>query len=254
MKYGLAIVLVMAAACGGSPAPVARGAVVVSAAASLSNVLQDVGRLYEQRTGTHVAVNVGASNTLARQIRAGARVDLFVSADEAQMDDVAAEIVPGTRVDLLRNQLAVAEPEDRLRPITAIADLAGPDFHRIAIGEPSAVPAGVYAREYLERAGLWARVMPRLVPAANVRLALAAVETGSADAAIVYRTDVPIAPHARVAFVVPVADAPPIVYPVAIMRSGDARDAAQRLLIFLQSQAAADVFERAGFVALHHDR
>lgn len=258
MRHCLGLALLVAAVCGcGGRAPVAEGAggaVVVSAAASLSNVLEDVGRLYEQQTGTHVAVNVGASNTLARQILAGARVDLFVSADEAQMDGVAAEIVPGTRVDLLMNQLVVAEPEDRLRPITSIRDLAGPGFRRIAIGEPDAVPAGVYARQYLERAGLWTTLMPRLVPTANVRLALAAVETGSADAAIVYRTDVPVAPHARTVFVVPSADAPRIVYPAAMMRSGAARDAARRLLAFLQSAAAAAVFERAGFVALHHDR
>jgi molybdate transport system substrate-binding protein len=257
------LVLLAAAACGGAPrddaAPPPQGAdrnraIVVSAAASLSNVLDELGRRFGQRSGAHVAVNVGASNTLARQIAAGARVDLFISADESQMDIVTDAIVPGTRVDLLSNQLAVAVPDDRFRPLHSVSDLQDPIFRRIAIGEPSAVPAGVYAKEYLEKVGLWARLSPRMVPSGSVRLALAAVETGAADAAIVYRTDVPTAPHARTALVVPVADGPRIVYPAAVIRTGANQEGARQLLAFLQGHDATAAFERAGFVALSHDR
>jgi molybdate transport system substrate-binding protein len=260
MMYALVLVAVALGACSGAgPAhdrspSAANSTIVVSAAASLSNVLQDVGRLYQQRTGTQVAVNLAASNTLARQIAAGARVDLFISADEAQMNDVTADIVPGTRVNLLSNELAVAVPDDRFHPLASARDLASPRFARIAIGEPSAVPAGVYAKTYLESVGLWSTLRPRLVPSGSVRLALAAVETGAADAAIVYRTDVPTAPHARTALVIPAADGPRIVYPAAIIRSGQHQEDARRLLAFLQTDVVAAVFERAGFTALHHDR
>ena len=170
------------------------------------------------------------------------------------MNDVTADIVPGTRVDLLSNELAVAVPDDRFRPLASVRDLASPGFARIAIGEPSAVPAGVYAKDYLEKVGLWSALRPRLVPSGSVRLALAAVETGAADAAIVYRTDVPTAPHARTALVIPATEGPRIIYPAAIVRSGQHQDGARRLLAFLQTDVAAAVFERAGFTALHHER
>src|SRR5688572_18319167 len=190
-----------------------RPDVLVSAATSLTDVLQRVAAAYEVRTAARVVLNFGASNTLARQIEAGAPVDLFISADAAQMDAVRARIVAATRVDLLSNQLAVAVPDDRPRAIRSARDLADPAIRRVAIGDPAAVPAGVYARQYLQRAGVWPLIEPKVVPAGSVRLALAAIENGAADAAIVYRTDVAAARRARLAFVVPEADAPRIVYP-----------------------------------------
>jgi molybdate transport system substrate-binding protein len=197
-----------------------------------------------------VVLNLGASNTLARQIRAGARVDLFISADEAQMDTVAAEVVPGTRIDLLGNQLAVAIPDDRPAGITSAHDLTSASVRRIAIGDPAAVPAGVYARLYLEKLGLWSRLQPRLVPSGSVRLALAAVEGGAADAAIVYRTDIAASGRVREAFVVPRDEGPRIVYPAAVLRSGQNQTGARRLLAFLQSAEAGAIFRRAGFTPL----
>jgi len=221
--------------------------VVVSAAASLADVLRPLASDYEHRTGEHVAVNIGASNTLARQIAAGARVDLFISADEAQMNAIARELAPGTRIDLLANQLAVAVPDDRPRTFTSIRDLLDPAIRRIAIGDPAAVPAGVYAREYLQRAGVWSAVQSKLVPAGSVRLALTAVESGAADAGIVYTTDLATAHHARLAFTVPAADAPKITYPAAVIRAGTNPAGGRRFLDFLRSDDAARVFARAGF-------
>lgn len=224
-------------------------ALVVSAAASLTEALQQLAAVYEQRTGEPVVLNLGASNTLARQIRDGAPVDVFISADEAQMDAVAGFVVAGTRVRLLSNQLVVAVPDDRPVRLKSIRDLAGPTFRRIAIGIPTAVPAGVYAKAYLDRIGLWAAIAPRIVPTSSVRLALAAVENGAADAAIVYRTDVATARRAREAFAVPLDEGPRIVYPAAAIRGGNAAGA-KRWLDFLRSPEAAAVFERLGFIPL----
>ncbi len=235
-----------------SPKAVAPGSreVVVSAAVSLSGVLQQLAQTYQARTGERVVLNFGSSNTLARQVAAGARVDLFISADEAQMDVAASDLVPGTRVNLLSNQLAIAVPDDRPRRFASARDLADPTITRIAIGDPAAVPAGVYAKQYLQKIGIWPAVEKRIVPAGSVRLALAAVENGAADAAIVYRTDVATASHAREAFLVPAAEGPRIVYPAAVVRTGTNQDGARRLLAFLQRSDAMAVFTRAGFLAL----
>ena len=116
--------------------------VVVSAAVSLTEVLHQVAPIYQAKTGERVVLNLGASNTLARQIAFGAGVDLFISADEAQMNVVAAQVDSNSRVDLLSNQLAIAVPDDRPRSMASARDLLDPAIRRIAIGDPAAVPAG----------------------------------------------------------------------------------------------------------------
>ena len=244
------IVALFAAAAMAVPAAAQAQEVLVSAAASLTEVLQEIAKVYQPRSGSALALNFGASNTLARQIAAGARVDVFISADEAQMDVVAADVVPGTRVDLLSNQLAIAVPDDRARQFASARDLTAPSIRRIALGDPAAVPAGVYAKAYLEQIGLWAALQSKVVPSGSVRLALAAVENGAADAAIVYRTDIATAQRARLAFVVPVAEGPKIVYPAAVMRTGANLPGARRLLAFLQTPEAIAIFTRAGFLTL----
>lgn len=223
--------------------------VVVSAAVSLTEVLQQLAPIYQARTGERVVLNLGSSNTLARQISFGAGADVFISADEAQMNAIAAQIDPASRVDLLSNQLAIAVPDDRPRPITSARALLDPAIRRIAIGDPVAVPAGVYARQYLQRLGIWPDLSAKIVPSGSVRLALAAVETGAADAAIVYHTDIASATRVREAFVVPASEGPRIVYPAALVRSGRNPDGARRLLAFLRSPEATTVFTRAGFLA-----
>jgi len=227
----------------------AKGQVVVSAAVSLTNVLQEVAPVYQKRTGDQIVLNLAASSTLAQQIRFGAPVDLFISADEIQMDKVALQLVAGSRVDLLGNQLAIAVPDDKARTFMSARDLTDASIRRIAIGDPGAVPAGVYAREYLQKIGLWSQLEPKMVQGGSVRLALEAVENGAADAAIVYRTDIPTAARAREAFVVPIADGPRIVYPAALVRSGKNQAGARSLLAFLRSADATAVFTRAGFLA-----
>jgi molybdate transport system substrate-binding protein len=232
---------------GSEPTPV-----TVSAAVSLTDALTAAGDEYGRRGLGSVRFNFGASNVLARQIADGAPVDVFISADDAQMDVVAAAtlIRQGTRVALLTNQLAVVVPNDRPRMLRSIKDLTDPAFKRIAIGDPAAVPAGVYAKQYLEAQGVWQAIEPRIVPAGSVRAALAAVETGAADAGIVYRTDARLARHAMMAFVVPAADGPRIVYPGALISTSPHPQDAQKFLDFLRSDAATRIFERFGFTTI----
>lgn len=223
--------------------------ITVSAAISLTDALTAIAQEYGQLGRGSIRLNFGGSNTLARQIVNGARVDLFVSADEAQMDVVAAAglVKTGTRIVLLSNQLAVVVPSDRPRTFKSIKEIADPAFKRIALGDPAAVPAGVYAKQYLEKEGLWPAIAPRVVPTGSVRAALTAVSSGAADAAIVYRTDARVAVGATIAWVVPADRGPRIVYPAALMRDA-ALPEAQRFLDFLRGDAASRIFERFGFM------
>jgi molybdate transport system substrate-binding protein len=243
----LFVSLLMAPLAAGQETAPPRGDILVSAATSLTEVFQELTSLWKLRSQERIVLNFGASNVLARQIAAGARVDLFVSADEAQMDLVAGHMMASSRVGLLSNQLAIAVPDDRVRRFGSARELAGPTIRRIALGDPAAVPAGVYAKAYLQKLGIWDAIVPKVVPSGSVRLALAAVENGAADAAIVYRTDIAAARRAREAFVVPIAHGPRIVYPAAIVRDGPNTNGAKRFLAFLKSTDATRVFARAGF-------
>ena len=169
-----------------------RASILVSAAASLSEALEAIAAPFETEAGTRVLLNVAGSQMLAAQIIEGAPVDVFISADVLQMQRAidAGRIDAATRVDLLSNQLVVVVPSDRQGRVAAPEDLADPSIRRIALGDPEAVPAGVYARSYLRSAGIWESVAGKVVPASNVRAALRAVEAGTVDAGVVYRTDV----------------------------------------------------------------
>ena len=223
---------------------------LVSAAASLTSVMETLGAAYERETGTPVELNVAASSTLAAQIIAGAPVDLFISADLFQMDRVAAEelIRSETRVDLLSNQLVVVAPVDGAAALSSPASLLDPVFRRIAIGDPAGVPAGVYAHAYLESVGLWTPLRDRMVPTRSVRATLATVEVGEVDAGIVYRSDAMTSSRVRVVFEVPVEEGPAVAYAAAVTTAATNPDPAERLLAYLQGPDARAVFEAAGFI------
>ena len=218
-------------------------AVTVSAAISLSEAFEELAKAYAKDGGGAVRFNFAGSNVLARQIVNGAPVDVFVSADEAQMAVVekAGVVRAGGAVAIVSNQLVVAALPDRVDAIRAGFPSASPEIKRLAIGDPAAVPAGVYAAAYLRSRGLWAAYESRIVPTTNVRAALAAVESGGVDAAIVYATDVRQSTRARVAIAIPPDQAPRIVYPAAVIEGAKNRQAAERFLAFLQSQTARQV-------------
>ncbi|HMC83443.1 MAG TPA: molybdate ABC transporter substrate-binding protein [Candidatus Polarisedimenticolia bacterium] len=222
----------------------------VSAATSLTEALREIGATYEPRTSERLAFNFSASSTLARQIEEGAPADLFFSADEAKMDvlEQKALLLPGTRRSLLSNTLVIVVRADGRIAIDSPADLAKESIRRIALAEPNSVPAGVYAREHLEAVGLWEKLREKVVPTENVRAALAAVESGDADAGMVYRTDARISRRVRIAYEVPPAEGPKISYSVAVLRESRRPDAARRFLAYLESEDALRIFRRHGFL------
>ncbi len=232
-----------------SAAPAPAGApLTVCAAVSLTESLQAIALAYAADGGGPVRFNFAGSNTLARQLIIGAPADLFISADEEQMNAASAAraVDQRTRVELIGNQLAVIAAPGR-EAISDIRALLQPGVRRVAIGDPAAVPAGVYARRYLEALDLWDDFQSRLVPVGNVRAVVTAVENGSVDAGIVYKTDASIAAKAITTFVIEGDRAPRIVYPAAIVNASRNRAAALRFLSFLRGRTASDIFRRHGF-------
>lgn len=228
--------------------PEQRAPLLVSAAISLTDALVEIEGAYRAAGGGAVRFNFAGSNVLARQIANGAPADIFISADLVQMRYAESQgaIEAGAAFSLLSNALAIVTPQGRAA-IRTVHDLARPTVKRIAIGDPAAVPAGFYAKQYLQSAGLWEALQPKLLPLSNVRAALAAVENGGADAAIVYHSDAAASNKAVLALVV--ADAAPrIVYPAAIVKGSKNRAAAEKFLAFLRGPEAGRIFERFKFV------
>jgi molybdate transport system substrate-binding protein len=231
------------------PTPVLADEVSVFGAASLTEALKEVAQGFEKSTGHEVVFNLGGSNDLARQIKAGAPADVFFSADEAQMDGLesAGLVRAQDRVDVLSNVLVVIAPASSTARLSGPGDLPG--VRRLALADPQAVPAGVYARTWLESVGLWNRLEDRVVPTLNVRAAVSAVESESADAGIVYRTDAAISKRVRVAFEVPKEQGPAIVYPLAPLAASK-RAATVDLVQYLLSPRAREIYVRHGFVVV----
>lgn len=241
MQLGFTGITVIAAFS--TPVATQPPGLVVSVAASMNDALAEIAGLYRAATGVTVALNTGSSNTLARQIVEGARAALFLSADEIQMDVVekAGRLVPGTRTRLLRNDLVIIVPPDKPRSLT-LEQLLDGRVKRVAMGEPTAVPAGVYARRFFERHGVWDRLSPKVVPFPTVRAVLAAVEAGRVDAGLVYATD---ALTSRVHVIARATDLD-ILHSAAVI-AGPNEAAARRFLEFLKGEQARAVFTKRGF-------
>lgn len=223
----------------------------VFAAASLTDALKEIGAGFEKNTGVKIWFNFAASGTLELQIRHGAPADVFFSADEARMNDLAKDglLEPATRRDLLGNTLVIVVPADSALTLVSTAGLADPKVKKIALGQVKIVPAGTYAEEYLKEIGIWDQVQPRVIPQENVRAVLGAVETGNVDAGIVYKTDALHSKKVRIAYEMPATDGPSIVYPAALVKDSKHMDAAKKFLDYLGSPDALAVFTRDGFSA-----
>ena len=225
---------------------------LVFAAASLTEVLGEIGTVYQADTGKPVKFSFAASSALARQIEAGAQADLFVSADLEWMDYLAERklIATESRRNVAGNRLVLIAPADSSSRIDLVAglDLRGAlGVGRLALADPDIVPAGRYARAALQALRGWSFVSGRLARAENVRVALAYVATGEAPLGIVYETDARIEPRIRVIGVFPVTSHPAIRYPAAMTRG--AGSDARAFLEFLGSPKARAALARHGFIA-----
>ena len=227
--------------------------ILVFAAASMKNALDDVDAAFAKQTGIAVVASYDASSALMKQIEQGAPADVFISADLKWMDYGSQRklIDDSTRVNLLGNTLVLIAGKDSkltnmtISPSLDLAGLAGEG--RIVTGDVRAVPVGIYAKAALEKLGLWIAVEPKLAMVGNVRAALVLVARGEAPLGIVYATDAKVEPAVKVIGIFPEDTHEPIVYPAAATRTAKA---AAPYLAFLRSSAAQAIFERYGFSVL----
>jgi len=229
--------------------PLRAAELTVSAAASLTQAFREIASRFEAAVpGAKVRLNFGASGALLQQIAKGAPVDVFASADLDTMDRAQAQglVDVATRRNFAANGLVVIVPASRAVGPATLADLARPNWARVAIGLPASVPVGRYSQEALEAAGLWPAIAPKAVGATSVRQALDYVARGEADAGFVYTTDAALMPErVRMAFVVPFTR--PVVYPVAPVAASRQPALARRFVEFVAGPAGQAVLRRHGF-------
>jgi molybdate transport system substrate-binding protein len=235
-----------------TPSPLVAQAntnLLVSAAASLRESLEEVKSLYRQsQANVNIRYNFGASGALQQQVENGAPADIFFSAAQRQMDALQQKglILADTRRNLLRNRLVLIVPRNS-SGITNFRQLTGSRVRRIAIGEPRSVPAGQYAQEVFKNLGILEQVRPKLVLGNNVRQVLSFVESGNADAGVVYITDAKTSNQVKQVATAPENLHSPIVYPVAVLKSSKNVSAARGYVQFLSSNSARAVFQKYGF-------
>ena len=229
----------------------AKPEITLYAAASLREALEDLTKPCGREAGATVVLNLGSSNDLVRQIEAGGKADLVITADEALMDRLEGGklLEPGTRRSILGNQLVVIAPAADVPASNNVSELLRGARH-FSLANPDAVPAGKYAQAWLEKVGMWEDIKEKVIPGVDVRAALAAVESGAVDLGIVYRTDAFIAKQVKVVYEVPREEAPPISYPIALLKGRPSRETSGKVLACLAGPIGRTVFETRGFLWL----
>ncbi len=223
---------------------------LVSAAASLKDALEEIKPIYQQsKPNVNINYNFGASGALQQQIEQGAPADIFISAGKRQVDALEQKglLLPGTRSVLAKNRLVLVVPKN-VTGITSLYNLKESKIKRIAIGEPRSVPAGQYAQQVLQKLNIWWQVSSKLVYANNVRQVLAAVESGNADAGLVYATDAKISDKVKVVVAADEKYHSPIVYPLAVVKRTKNASAAKEFSQFLSSSQAKGILKKYGFI------
>ena len=245
------VLLALSSTVWNSPASAQGQKLIIFAAASLKDALDEVNVAYQHENSQETATSYAASSTLAKQIEAAAPADVFISADLDWMDYLAKRnlIKPETRANLLGNRLVL------IAPVNSPLNLAiGPNFSlaqalgngRLAIADPNGVPAGRYGKAALQSLGVWSTIADRLAPAENVRAALALVARGETPLGIVYQTDAASDKDVKIVGIFPQDTHPPIIYPSAVVVSST-NPAALGYLAYLKSRAARPTFEKHGF-------
>ena len=225
-----------------------RLVVTVFAAVSTTNAMEEVSESFTRATGFRIQANYAASSTLAQQIALGAEPDVFLSANVAWADHI--QTLTAKRRNLLGNRLVVVVPSNSEFDLQSPEDLLRQEVEHLALADTDSVPAGRYARQALIELDLWNRLEARVVPGKDVRHALLYVETGVAEAGIVYATDAAVSNKVKVVLDVPVGLTEPVVYPAMLLECGADKSAARRFYDFLGSPEATRIFEKYGFTVI----
>ena len=226
----------------------AHADLTIGAAISTSDAVEEISNAFTKKSGIKVRHSFAGTNIIARQIEAGAPIDVFISADTATTDALFTKKLIAKSISIAGNQLVI------ILPITSNRNIDSPEtllsLKRIAIADPKSVPAGIYAKTWLENESLWKQIHPKLIPLQNVRAALIAAETGNADAAITYRTDALSSKKVKVAQLISSEKTGKITYPAAIVTSSKNKQSAQAYLDFLTSPQAQNILKTHGFTPL----
>jgi molybdate transport system substrate-binding protein len=225
--------------------------ITISAAISLKDAFEAIGKTFmEKHPGTKVVFNFAGSGALARQIEAGAPVDVFASAAQKDMDDLDQKdmIIKGTRKDFARNSLVLITPAKSAIQLTSLNDLRRGEIQKIAIGNPKTVPAGRYAEEVLRHFNLWDVLKDKLIFAENVRQVLDYVARGEVDAGMVYSTDALVrAKDVKIVSEVPIESHQTIIYPIAVIKGSKKESRAKEFIDVVTSREGEKILERYGF-------
>lgn len=247
----LGLIFLGASATGGKPSrQAAKVDLTVSAAISMKDALDEAKQLYTaDNPNVSIAANYGASGTLQLQIEQGAPVDVFLSAAPKQMDALESKglLLEGTRRDLLRNDVVLIVPKDSTLGISSFQDLTRANVKQVALGEPTTVPAGQYAKEVLTSLGIYEAVNSKAILGKDVRQVLTYVETGNVDAGVVYATDALSSSKVKVVATAPAKSHAPVIYPVAVIKATQNAAAAKAFEDFLSGPQARATFKKYGF-------
>lgn len=251
MKKMLSLILVLAVAlCAGASLAEAQVELLVSGAASLTDVLAEIGAAYsEANPNVSIVFSFDSSGTLQTQIEEGAPADVFVSAAQKQMNGLEEKglILADTRINLLENKVVLVVPAASQLDITTFEDVATDKVKMVAVGGES-VPVGQYTQQIYENLGLWDEVSAKANYGENVRAVLAWVESGDVDCGIVYATDAASTEGVRIVAEAPEGSVDPVIYPAAVIAASEKVDDAKDFLTYLSGEEAVALFEAAGFV------
>jgi molybdate transport system substrate-binding protein len=232
--------------------------ITISAAISLKNAFEDIGKIFQEKNpAVKLVFNFGASGDLARQIEAGAPVDIFAPAAQKDMDDIERKglLLIHSRVNLVNNTLVLVKPVHSNIRIESMKDLLRAETKRVVIGNPQTVPAGRYAEEVLRNLNLWFRVQDKLIFAEHVRQALDYVARNEVDAGLVYSTDARIrSKEVTLILKVPEGSHQPILYPMAVVKGTQNEILARKFVNFVIAIEAQRIFEQFGFTPLYHQK
>jgi molybdate transport system substrate-binding protein len=224
--------------------------VLIFAAASTGGALDEIKDRYARQSGTRIVTSYAASSALVQQVENGADAQLLLSANAKWADYLEAKGLVARRRDLLGNRLVLVVPKTSKLAVSKLEDLLQAGVAHIALGDPEAVPAGIYAKKALVKRDLWGRLKTKVVAADDVQHALTFVETGAAEAGFVYSTDAAASAKVKVAAAIGPELTGPVAYPLLLLKKGAASPAASSFYRYLGSAAAAEVFRKHGFEIL----
>lgn len=248
--------MVIAPLCAGGnsekAAPTQKTEIMISAAASLKNCIQDISALYtEKNPQVTITANFGASGALQQQIEQGAPADIFFSAGIKQMNALKEKgmMIDSSIKNVLENKVVLITPKNAAA-LNSFEALAGNSVKRIGVGEPKSVPVGQYTEQVFQSLGLTDKVASKLILAKDVREVLSWVETGNVDAGVVYETDAKISKAVTICATAPEGSHKKVIYPIGVVKASKRAAEGQKFVDFLFSDTAKEVFIRYGFTVI----